>query len=128
MSPIAATVDAFLEGLEAPSRAVAPGEWGLSVEAAGWPFDVGLRLDGGLLRAQGEALAPDRISDHELLVRNRGLLLVRYAHTGAGAVWVHGELPGELVSPVWLDRLLGALVDAATVVRFRTNATEGTVP
>jgi hypothetical protein len=117
----AATVHAFLQGLEAPSRTVAPGEWGVSVDAAGWPFDVGLRLDGGLLRAQGEALAPDRIADHELLVRNRGLLLVRYAHTGAGAVWVHGELPGELVTPVWLDRLLGGLVDAAIVVRHRAR-------
>jgi hypothetical protein len=57
-----------------------------------------LRLDRGLLRAQAEALAPDAISDHELLYRNRSLLLVRYAHTGAGAVWVHGELPPELVT------------------------------
>ena len=119
---LAATVDAYLQGLEAPSRVVAPGEWGVSVEAAGWPFDVGLRLDGDLLRAQGEALGPDRIADHELLVRNRGLLLVRYAHTGAGAVWVHGELPGELVAPLWLDRLLGSLVDAAIVVRHRASA------
>ena len=117
----AATVDAYLQGLEAPSRAVAPGEWGVSVEAAGWPFDVGLRLDGGLLRAQGEVVGPDRIADHELLVRNRGLLLVRYAHTGAGAVWVHGELPAELIAAVWLDRLLGALVDAAIVVRHRAG-------
>jgi hypothetical protein len=118
----AATVDAYLQGLETPSRTVAPGEWGLSVDAAGWPFDVGLRLDGGLLRAQGEALGPDRVSDHELLVRNRTLLLVRYAQTGSGAVWVHGELPGELVAPLWLDRLLGALVDAAIVVRHRAAA------
>ena len=117
----AATVDAYLQGLEAPSRAVAPGEWGVSVEAAGWPFDVGLRLDGGLLRAQGEVVGPDRIADHELLVRNRGLLLVRYAHTGAGAGWVHGELPAELIAAVWLDRLLGALVDAAIVVRHRAG-------
>ncbi len=117
----AATVDAYLQGLEAPSRAVAPGEWGVSVEAAGWPFDVGLRLDGALLRAQGEVVGPDRVSDHELLFRNRSLLLVRYAHTGAGAVWVHGDLPGELIAPVWLDRLLGALVDAATVVRHRAT-------
>ena len=120
--PAAAVVDAYLQGLEAPTRAVAPGEWGLSVEAAGWPLDVGLRLDGGLLGAQGEALGPDRVADHELLVRNRGLLLVRYAHTGAGAVWVHGELPAELIAPLWLDRLLGALVEAAVVVRHRAAA------
>ena len=117
-----ATVRAYLQGLDAPSREVARGEWGVSVDAAGWPFDVGLRLDGRLLRAQGEAVGPDRVADHELLVRNRGLLLVRYAHTGAGAVWVHGELPAELIGPVGLDRLLGALVDAAIVVRHRAAA------
>jgi hypothetical protein len=119
---VAEVVDRFLAGLEAESRQVAPGEWGLSVDAAGWPLDIGLAWRKGLLRAQGEVVGPDRVSDHELLFRNRGLVLVRYAHTGAGAVWVHGELPGELVTPVWLDRLLGALVDAAVVVRHRADA------
>ncbi len=117
-----ATVDRYLSGLQAEVRTLAPGEWGVSVDAAGWPLDVGLRLDRGLLRAQGEALGPDVVSDHELLYRNRGLLFVRYAHTGAGAVWVHGELPPELITPVWLDRLLGSLVDAAIVVRQRAAA------
>jgi hypothetical protein len=117
-----ATVERYLQGLPAGARTLAPGEWGVTVEAAGWPLHVGLRLDRGLLRVQGEALGPDAISDHELLYRNRALVLVRYAHTGAGAVWVHGELPDELVTPVWLDRLLGSVVDAATVVRHRAAA------
>jgi hypothetical protein len=34
-------------------------------------------------------------------------------------VWVHGELPPELVDARWLDRLLGLLVEAAVVVRHR---------
>ena len=34
-------------------------------------------------------------------------------------MWVHGELPPELVTPAWLDRLLGLLVEAAIVVRER---------
>jgi hypothetical protein len=118
----AATVDAYLETLEVEWRRVAPGEWGLTVDAAGWPLHLGLALRDGLLRAQGEAIGPDQVSDHELLYRNRSLTLVRYAHTGAGAVWVHGELPPELVSAQWLDRLLGLLVDAAIVARHRAQA------
>ena len=116
------TVDAYLETLEAEWRNVAPGEWGLSVDAAGWPLHVGMALRDGLLRVQAEVLGPDQLDEHELLFRNRSLVLVRYAHTGAGAVWVHGELPPELVSPQWLDRLLGMLVEAATVARHRAAA------
>jgi hypothetical protein len=112
-------VSEFLAGLDAPSREVAPGEWGLTVEAAGWPLHVGLVFRDGLLRAQCEAVGPDQVSEHELLFRNRGLVLVRYAQSGAGAVWVHGELPPELVGAQWLDRLLGLLVEAAIVVRHR---------
>jgi hypothetical protein len=109
----------FLASLGAPWREVAEGEWGLTVDAAGWPLHVGLAWRDGLLRAQCEAVGADRVSEHELLFRNRGLVMVRYAQSGAGAVWVHGELPPELVTPEWIDRLLGMLVDAATVVRNR---------
>jgi hypothetical protein len=117
-----ATVDAYLSGLDLEWRRVASGEWGLTVDAAGWPLHLGLALRDGLLRAQGEVVGPDQLSSHELLFRNRGLVLVRYAETGAGAVWVHGELPPELVSAQWLDRLLGLLVDAAIVARQRAQA------
>ena len=117
-----ATVDSYLQGLEADWRRVAEGEWGLTVESAGWPLHIGMAWRDGLLRAQAEVLPPERVSDHELLYRNRSLVLVRYAHTGAGAVWVHGELPPELVTPQWLDRLLGMLVDASNVARERARA------
>jgi hypothetical protein len=116
-----ATVDRYLETLDLEWRRVAPGEWGLSVDAAGWPLHLGLALRDGLLRAQGEVVGPDQLSDHELLFRNRGLTFVRYAHTGAGAVWVHGELPPELVTGEWLDRFLGLLVEAAIVARQRAQ-------
>jgi hypothetical protein len=121
MDPVA-TVDAYLRGLDADWRRVAEGEWGLTVDAAGWPLHLGLAWRDGLLRGQGEALAPDALSDHELLHRNRSLVLVRYAQTGVGATWVMGELPAELVTPAWLDRLLGMLVEAATVARHRAQA------
>lgn len=119
-----ATVETYLESLDLEWRRVAPGEWGLSVDAAGWPLHLGLALRDGLLRAQGEVVGPDQLSDHELLFRNRGLTLVRYAHTGAGAVWVHGELPPELVTPAWLDRFLGLLVEAAIVARQRAQSAQ----
>lgn len=122
MTHLSDSVSAFLASLEADSRQVAAGEWGLTLEAAGWPLHVGLAFRDGMLRAQCEALPADRVSDHELLFRNRGLTMVRYAHTGAGAVWVHGELPPELVGADWLDRLLGMLVEAAIVVRQRAAA------
>ena len=122
MIQLETTVQSYLESLDAEWRKVAPGEWGLSVEAAGWPLHIGLAFRDGLLRAQGEALGADQVSDHELLYRNRSLTMVRYAHNGAGAVWVHGELAPELVSPQWLDRLLGMLVDAAIVARHRARA------
>jgi hypothetical protein len=124
MDPIS-TVDAYLQGLDADWRNVARGEWGLSVEAAGWPLHVGMAWRDGLLRAQAEVLGPEQVSDHELLFRNRGLVLVRYAHTSAGAVYVMGELPRELVSAEWLDRLLGMLVDAAVVARQRAAGGRG---
>jgi hypothetical protein len=118
------TVDAYLATLDAEWRNVARGEWGMTVEAAGWPLHVGLAMRDGLLRAQAEALGPDQLSDHELLYRNRSLVLVRYAHTGAGAVWVHGELPPELVTPEWLDRFLGLLLEAAIVARQRAQSVQ----
>jgi hypothetical protein len=120
------SVEAYLKGTEVDWRKVAEGEWGISVEAAGWPLHIGLALRDGLLRAQAEVVGRGQVSDHELLFRNRSLMFVRYAHTGAGDVWVHGELPPELVTPVWLDRLLGLLVDAATVARQRASVAAGT--
>ncbi len=118
----AQTVSEFLSKLDADTRMVAPGEWGLSLDdVGGWPLHVGLRLADGFLRVQAEVLGDGQLSDHELLFRNRGLTLVRYAHTGAGAVWVHGELAAELIDDRWLDRLLGFLVEAAIVARHRTE-------
>lgn len=117
------TIDRYLATLDAPTRRLAPGEWGISLpDVGGWPLHAGLRLADGFLRVQCEAVGPDRLSDHELLFRNRSLVLVRYAHTGAGAVWVHGELPEALADQAWLDRLLGFVVEAALVARHRSAA------
>lgn len=115
--------DAYVKSLGPAARRVADGEWGVTLEdVAGWPLHVGIRLREGFLRAQAEVLGADRISDHELLFRNRTLRLVRLAHTGAGDVWVVGELPEAAASAAEMDRLLGLLVAAATEVRLRAQA------
>jgi hypothetical protein len=122
--PVTDAVDQYLQTLEADARRVSETEWGLTVDAAGWPLHIGIAWRDGLVRAQAETLGPDQVPDHELLFRNRGLVMVRYAHNSSGAVYVHGELVPELVGPQWLDRLLGMLVDAATVARHRAQAVQ----
>jgi hypothetical protein len=96
---------------------VAAREWGLSVDAAGWPLHVGVALRDGLLRAQAEVVEPGRIDDHVLLHWNRSLPLVRFSHSGAGAVWVQGDLPLEAVAAKRLDEFLGLLVRVAIQAR-----------
>lgn len=122
MNPLTATVEGYLDGLEASWRRVADGEWGLTLEdVGGRPLHVGLALRDGVLRAQAHALDPDRVGDHELLHRNRGLVLARYTHAGDGTVWVEADLPPTAVDATWVDRLLGAVVEAATVARGRAG-------
>jgi hypothetical protein len=117
----AGVIDAYLSEVEAETRRLAPGEWGLSAaDVGGWPLHVGLRLHQDLLRAQAEVVGVGgmgSVDEHELLFRNRSLAIVRYAHTGAGAVWVVGDLPAAAVTPRELDRLLGVLVAAAADLR-----------
>ncbi|MDX6670333.1 MAG: hypothetical protein QOI91_696 [Solirubrobacteraceae bacterium] len=110
-------VDRYLEGLEGETRRVAAGEWGLSVEAAGWPLHVGVALRDGLLRAQAEVLGAGQIDPHVLLHWNRNLPLARFSETSAGDVWVQADLPVEAVSEARLDGLLGLVVRVATQAR-----------
>jgi hypothetical protein len=116
-------VSRYLDALAASSRTVAPGEWGVSIDdVAGWPLHVGLKLGHDLLRAQAEVVGPGAVDDHEVLFRNRSLAIVRYAHTGAGAVWVVGDLPQAAVDERELDRLLGLVVSAAADLRRLAGA------
>ena len=121
MSDARSVADSYIASLGEAGRRVADGEWGVTIDdAAGWPLHVGIRLGDGFLRAQAEVVGNGQVSDHELLFRNRGLRLVRLAHTGAGDVWVVGDLPEAAVSTAELDRLLGLLVAAAIDVRQRS--------
>src|SRR5947207_9998382 len=102
----------------AGGRSLAHGEWGLTVpDVGGWPLDVGVRLRRGALRAQAFVAGAGAVDEHELLVRNRGLLLVRFAHTRSGDVWLVGELMEDHVDGASVDRLLGLVVQAAADVR-----------
>jgi hypothetical protein len=114
-------IDAYVSSLPGGGRRLAHGEWGLTVEAdaaAGWPLDVGLRLDEGLLRVQAFALsASEAINPWNFLHWNRGTRMVRFACTRAGDIWVHAELPASAVDERMLDRLLGLVVEGAVAAR-----------
>lgn len=111
--PVAA-VTAFLHDNGVPFREVAHGEWGLAIDG----LEIGLRLHSGLLRAQCWA-APAGVHDaHALLHANRLGTLARYAHSSAGDVHVHAEIPEAAVGdPAALDRLLVAVVEAQATLR-----------
>jgi hypothetical protein len=107
-APVAA-VTAFLHDNEVPFREVAHGEWGLSIDGA----EIGLRLSGGLLRAQCWAAPAGVCEPHALLHANRLGELARYAHSSGGDVWVQAEVPEAAVGERGvLDRMLGAVMEA----------------
>lgn len=102
-------IDAYIA--EVGGRRLADGEWGVVVDG----FEIGLRVARGLLRAQAWAAPAGAHDPADLLHRNRSLDLVRYASTKAGEVWVVGDVPARDDAPV--DRLLGALAEAASALR-----------
>jgi len=92
---------------------VAPGEWGLTLEAGGFDLDIGIAIRGALLRAQAAVLPAGLIDPHQLLYWNRQAPLVCFAENQAGEVFVCGELALESVSVETLDQFLGLLVASA---------------
>jgi hypothetical protein len=118
-------VDAYIAGLEGETRQVALAEWGITVDAAGWPLHVGIAIRDGVLRAQAHVIEADRIEPHDLLRWNRQIPFVRFAHTRDGEVWIQGDLPLVAVSSAELDRFLGLLVLSATQARQAAPAPAG---
>ena len=112
-----ATIDAYIAALDGETRRVALAEWGVTVDAAGWPLHVGVAIRDGLLRAQAQVIEPGRINPHDLLRWNRQIPFVRFGHTRDGEVWIQGDLPLGAVTPAELDRFLGLLVLSATQAR-----------
>ena len=110
-------VAAYLASLETDVREVAPGEWGLVLDAAGYVLNLGLAVRGPLLRAQAAVLPPGLIDPHQLLYWNRQAPLVCFAENQAGEVIVCGELPLQSLDAEMLDRFLGLLLASATRAR-----------
>jgi hypothetical protein len=117
MGSPAENIAGYMSSLEADVREVAPGEWGLVLDAAGYVLDVGLTVRGPLLRAQAVVLPPDLIDPHQLLYWNRQAPLVCFAENQAGDVFVSGELPLQSLDAEMLDRFLGLLLASATRAR-----------
>ncbi len=117
MASPAERIAGYVTSLETEVREVAPGEWGLVLEAAGYVLDVGLMIRGPLLRAQAAVLPPGLIDPHQLLYWNRQAPLVCFAENQAGEVFVSGELPLFSLDTEMLDRFLGLLLASATRAR-----------
>jgi hypothetical protein len=113
----AENIAGYMSSLEADVREVAPGEWGLVLDAAGYVLDVGLTVRGPLLRAQAAVLPPGLIDPHQLLYWNRQAPLVCFAENQAGEVFVSGEVPLQSLDAEMLDRFLGLLLASATRAR-----------
>lgn len=123
---IGGVVTACLQGSGGRWREVADGEWGLVLEdVGGRPLEVGLRLRDGLLAAQAWVAPAGVLDPHLLLHRNRLGTLARYAHSSAGDVHVHAEAFADGLAVAQLDRLLGALVEAAETARAVTPSGGG---
>lgn len=115
-------VDAFVASLDGETRRVAFAEWGITVDAAGWPLHVGVAIRDGLLRVQAQVADAGALDPSDLLRWNRQVPFVRFGCTRDGEVWIHADLPLEAVDPGQLDRLLGLLVLSATQARHAAGA------
>lgn len=113
----AAHITRYMTSLETEVREVAPGEWGLALDAAGYALEVGVSIRGELLRAQAAVLPPGVIDPHQLLYWNRQAPFVCFAENWTGEVFVCGELPIVSLDHETLDRFLGLLL--ASAVRAR---------
>ncbi len=106
-----------MSSLDCEVRDVAPGEWDLTLDAAGFVLNVRVSIKGPLLRAQAGVLPAGLIDPHQLLFWNQQAPLVCFAENRAGEVFVCGELPLESVGTETLDRFLGLLLTSAARAR-----------
>jgi hypothetical protein len=119
-------IDRYVSALPGTTRRLAHAEWGITLApeaAGGWPLDVSVRIDDGLLRAQAFALpAQDGIDPWLLLHWNRQTRFVRMACARSGDIWIHGDLPAAELDETGVDRLLGLVVEGALAVRGYAGA------
>lgn len=117
MSSPSDSVAQYLSSLEAEVCERAPGQWSLTLEAAGFALDVALVVRGPLLRVQAAVLPAGLIDPHQLLYWNRQAPLVCFAENQVGEVFVCGELALRSLDAELLDRFLGLLLTSATRAR-----------
>jgi hypothetical protein len=114
-------VDSYVTALPGETRRLSHTQWGVTLaaeQAAGWPLDVGLRIEDGILRVQAFALgADDAINPWNFLHWNRGTRYVRFGCTQSGDIWVLADLPVAAVDEREVDRLLGLVVEGAVAAR-----------
>ena len=122
-------VDRYLEALPGETRRLAHAEWGVTIaaeQAGGWPLDVGLRIDEGILRAQAFALgADDAVNPWNFLHWNRQTRYIRFACTQSGDIWVHADLPVAAVDDREVDRFSGLVVEGARGGAARGGRSQG---
>ena len=119
-------INEYLESLPGEVRRLAHGEWGITLSAetaGGWPCDMGIRVDDGLVKVQAFAHpAREDIDPRVLLQWNRQTRLVRMALTRSGDVWVMGDMAVQAVDEPAVDRLLGLVVEGVLAVRGYSHA------
>jgi hypothetical protein len=117
MDSAADRVTLFMASLESGARVLAPGEWGLMLDSAGYVLDIRVTIRGPFLRGEAAVLPGGVIDPHQLLFWNSQAPLICFAEDQGGEVSVCGELPLESVSTETLDRFLGLLLASATRAR-----------
>jgi hypothetical protein len=114
-------VDRYVQALPGETRRLSHTQWGVTIaadQAAGWPLDVGVRIEDGILRVQAFALgADDAVNPWNFLHWNRGTRYIRFACSQSGDIWVHGDLPVAAVDDREVDRLLGLVAEGALAAR-----------
>jgi hypothetical protein len=119
-------VNEYLEALDGDTRRLSHTHWGLTLPpetAGGWPCDIGIRIEDGLLRVQAYALAANQGVDARVLLQwNRQTRLVRMASTRSGDIWVLGDLSVNAVDEKQVDRLLGLVTEGVLAVRGYASA------
>jgi hypothetical protein len=117
VDPAIERIDQFMASLETHARPVAPGQWRLVLDSAGYVLEVAVAVRGMLLRAEAAVLPAGVIDPHQLLFWNRQAPLVCFAENEAGEIFVSGELPLASLDTEMLDRFLGLLLALATRAR-----------
>jgi hypothetical protein len=114
---LAEMIETYLGNTVNDWRRLTSGQWGITVDAAGWPLHVGIALRDGLLRIQAQVAASGQIPAETLLWWNRKLVLVKFSTTQDGEPWLQLDLTPSVVDERQLDRMLGLFVLTATQAR-----------